>query len=456
MEDLETLYQINLERAEKSERMAFGKLRKKKFRVLRLMKEVKSGVSDLSEKSKYVDDIKHINKELMRIRHSNVEARLKMLKSPAAQKNPQAAAIIMRNIGDDYENQRLLFDVYRCKCNKNRYYEFEVNMYKNVCPSCKITKKVINQPEDTSHDNSSIRNQRLPSSVANNHVNQELEKKELAKKAKLPKKSTAVIQEAGAAGAGGEGERIVKKQPAVRKRKSKEQIQQSYKSEEKEAGEEVGPVTKKARSSSSSESSSSQSSCRAKNGKRERQLPVTLFPPGVLSATNDRSPTYYRYLMQFVENRPEPPKRVMRVLYDEFNSIHLLNSLRCRSTSVKNVLHQYKLYEYESISVDITRKFNGAPVPQIPEYIIHICVERFREVTETASHLKNFGKLPSFEILTHLFLRAEGRDDIAIVLFYDKTSILKSAAHKINLLVEACQENPNCKHNWKHIPHTID
>ncbi len=148
---------------------------------------------------------------------------------------------------------------------------------------------------------------------------------------------------------------------------------------------------------------------------------------------------YRKYLSQFCSDESNViPHNVLKVLYQNFFSIHMLNSLKCRPTSVTNVLLSHNLNMYVHQSVRICRKFNNEPIPKFSEALIDILVQRFQDVSKVAPTIENFGKLPALDILTHLFLRAEKRDDLATIFFLNK--VLDSAAEKLQKLVDRCAD----------------
>ncbi len=175
---------------------------------------------------------------------------------------------------------------------------------------------------------------------------------------------------------------------------------------------------------------------------------------------SDRRLAYRRYISQFAEDAEDIPEWVFNILYEDFNNIHMLNSLKCRPTSVHNTLKLYSadnenLLQYVSQSIRIARIFNAEPIPCFPLPLIEKMVQRFEDVSLCAGSIENFGKLPSFEMLTHMFLRAENRDDLAIIFFLNKASVLKTASTKLHQLILACAASDKTKASWENIPHAI-
>jgi hypothetical protein len=169
--------------------------------------------------------------------------------------------------------------------------------------------------------------------------------------------------------------------------------------------------------------------------------------------SQNRERDYREYLMQFHEDCEPIPEIVKRILYSSFDNIHFLNSLKCKPSSVVAVLKTQEpdIAKYQSYQHKIAKEFNGEPVPELSQVLIDALCVRFAEVAQAASQLTRFGKLPSFEILTHTFLRAERRDDLAIMFFTHKGSIvLRGADVRMRELVFQCAKST--KSDWSFVP----
>jgi ribosomal protein S27AE len=148
-----------------------------------------------------------------------------------------------------------------------------------------------------------------------------------------------------------------------------------------------------------------------------------------------RSPLYKRYLSQFGERVPVIPTEVMRVLYRYLSNIHLQNSIRCRPTPVGNILRTHGFSKWANLSIRITKLFNGDPVPIIPDDLMERLVQRFDLIFRESSKQKQ--KLPSFEFLTNILLRIEGRPDLAKSFALHKTRVvLRRIATDLYTLIE--------------------
>ncbi len=175
----------------------------------------------------------------------------------------------------------------------------------------------------------------------------------------------------------------------------------------------------------------------------------------VKAANSDRVQSYRRqFLAQFDINAPDPPEEVFQLLYNEFANCHLLNSSKCRPTDFASKLKACDLYPHHSIK--LSRMFNNEPMILMPSSLIDALVKRFEDVNIAAAAIPNFGKLPTFEMLTHLFLRAEQRDDIAAIFFIHKPATVLSVPDKhLRLLVDKCHElskTGQCQSDWSCVP----
>tara|TARA_B110000046_G_scaffold72446_1_gene80218 strand:+ start:1215 stop:2240 length:1026 start_codon:yes stop_codon:yes gene_type:complete len=152
-----------------------------------------------------------------------------------------------------------------------------------------------------------------------------------------------------------------------------------------------------------------------------------------------RSPLYRRYLGQFGEDMPEIPTDVMRVLYKYLSNIHLQNSIRCRPTPVGNIMRTHGFSKWAHLAIRITKIFNGDPVPVIASDLIDRLVARFDLIFKEATRQKK--KLPSFEFITNILLRVEGRQDIASCFVLHKTrAVLVRISTSLYEIIDAVRE----------------
>jgi hypothetical protein len=165
-----------------------------------------------------------------------------------------------------------------------------------------------------------------------------------------------------------------------------------------------------------------------------------------------RSPLYRRYLSQFGDDVPVIPTEIMRVLYRYLSNIHLQNSIRCRPTPVGNILRTHGFAKWSSLAIRITKIFNGEPVPVIPKETINRLVERFETIFHEASRHKK--KLPSFEFITNILLRIEGRSDLAASFALHKTrSVLRRISAELTSLIENVKlSNNTTSLQWDNVP----
>ncbi len=165
----------------------------------------------------------------------------------------------------------------------------------------------------------------------------------------------------------------------------------------------------------------------------------------------DRLQAYKKFLSQFADDVLPTPQEILVVLYRNFNFIHVFNSSKCRAAPIAAILKNNNLNEYAQQSARISRELNNEPSPKLSWKLIDILLLRFEEITTASSFIVNFDKLPSFDILTHTFLRAEKRDDLANFFYTHKApSVLRSADIKIRELIDKCQTFG--KADWSCVP----
>jgi predicted Zn-ribbon and HTH transcriptional regulator len=163
-----------------------------------------------------------------------------------------------------------------------------------------------------------------------------------------------------------------------------------------------------------------------------------------------RGPLYRRYLSQFAADAPVVPISVMRVLYKYLSNVHLQNSIRCRPTPVANILRTHGFPKWANCSVRITKLFNGEPVPCIPIELLNRLVNRFDLIFQEASTRKK--KLPSFEFITNILLRVEGRDDLAQSFGLHKTrNVLRRIFTELCDVIR-CVSQTSQEFTWDHLP----
>jgi len=165
-----------------------------------------------------------------------------------------------------------------------------------------------------------------------------------------------------------------------------------------------------------------------------------------------RSPLYRRYLGQFGDEVPTIPTEIMRVLYKYLSNIHLQNSVRCRPTPVGNILRTHGFPKWANFSIRITKLFNGEPIPVISTPMLDRLVLRFELIFQEAT--KQRQKLPSFEFITNILLRVEGRPDLANSFALHKTrTVLRRITTDLSKLILAIQKDPRSSElSWVKMP----
>ncbi len=159
--------------------------------------------------------------------------------------------------------------------------------------------------------------------------------------------------------------------------------------------------------------------------------------------------TYRKYVMQFAPDACPIPKHVWKLLYESFASIHLLSSLRCKPVPVTKILKDNNLQMYISHSARITKLFNGEPVPVLSHQLIENLLRRWKELRDVAALSTDIKGLPAgIEMLTHVFLLAEGRPDLASAFTTHKTNnVSATQTQKFCQLIEKCARTS--KLSWR-------
>lgn len=161
-----------------------------------------------------------------------------------------------------------------------------------------------------------------------------------------------------------------------------------------------------------------------------------------------RGPLYLRYLQQF-DQTIKIPSDVMKVLYQYLSNIHLQNSIRCRPTPVAAILRMNGMSKWAGFAVRISKEFNGDIIPFMSTGLIDRLVKRFNAIFAVSINDKL--RLPSFEFLTHIFLRIEKEPELAesFLLHKSHKTVVKTM-NVIYRLVDKLQPDPNV--SWDNVP----
>lgn len=154
----------------------------------------------------------------------------------------------------------------------------------------------------------------------------------------------------------------------------------------------------------------------------------------------ERVPLYRRYLSQFSVDAEAIPDEVMARLYLELSTIHLLTSTRCKSTPVANILRNIPGFaRFSSQSIKISKLFNGEPVPVLSHEVMQRMLFRFSVLASVSNMVS--GKLPSFELISHLSLRLDNHNLLSESFLIHKTAnVLRASEQKLKILFAACKE----------------
>jgi hypothetical protein len=149
---------------------------------------------------------------------------------------------------------------------------------------------------------------------------------------------------------------------------------------------------------------------------------------------------YNTYLLQFAPDACQIPKEVFKLLSMCFASIHVLSSLRCRPVPVQKILKENNRQDLIPHAVRISKLFNAEPIPILPHALIARLVHRWHEIRDAANEIPAIKSLPAgFEMLTHVFLLAENRPDLANAFATHKThNISATQTQRLCQLIEKC------------------
>ena len=174
-------------------------------------------------------------------------------------------------------------------------------------------------------------------------------------------------------------------------------------------------------------------------------LPISGAQPGVGGQTrvSHRVPLYKKYLSQFLEDAEEIPSVVMELVYKSLSYVHIMSSVRCRVTTVLQILKNSEHKSFCSQASRICRVFNGEPVPVISVELMSQMVRKFEAICEVGG-LKEFSKrkLHSFEFLSCILFRSEGRSDLAAMVSMHKTkTAIQLADFRIKQIIRVVKQN---------------
>lgn len=409
------------------------------------------GISDIVNRRAAKKTLEHWQVQLENILlHGRQQWQLRISQLFSDVQNPAALAIY-HAILLDFESVPLR-NPERCKC--SRLYRFEVNLHVNICLVCKKVVRVLMGSEDSKTDMISTKNQKTSGNSGQDIFSASsiivpFAKNKISRNTKNNTSKEKIVQLQDTEKNNNNNNHNNKPK---RKRKASDDAKQQVLSlstllrecdtQKNEMYQEKTQKKKRCRKrkiSPNDTETTRQEECI--NDNKEDCL-ITAGGTETISAfpqVFNRSLVYRKYLTQFSEDSIIP-ESLMKLLYEEYFCIHMLNSLKARPTSVQNILIAHNLNQFVHQSVRLARHFNGEPIPMISTSLIDTLVNRFQDVAKCALTIANFGKLPSFEILTHMFLRAENRDDLASIFFLNKVSILDSSAEKLQKLIDKCVE----------------
>lgn len=163
---------------------------------------------------------------------------------------------------------------------------------------------------------------------------------------------------------------------------------------------------------------------------------------------------YKKYLQQFAEDAMEIPQAVWKVLYESLASVHLLSGIRCKPTSVEDILKRHGFHTFIPHSMRITKMFVGDPIPVLRLDLLARLVQRWDELNQAAMRLaqKQGAKctLPGKEMLTHVFLVMENENGLASAFAIHKTNnVSQIHTPKFWMVVEECAKES--KLSWTYL-----
>jgi len=117
-----------------------------------------------------------------------------------------------------------------------------------------------------------------------------------------------------------------------------------------------------------------------------------------------------------------------------------------------NILRTHGFPKWANFSIRITKLFNGEPIPVISTPMLDRLVLRFELIFQEAT--KQRQKLPSFEFITNILLRVEGRPDLANSFALHKTrTVLRRITTDLSKLILAIQKDPRSSElSWVKMP----
>ena len=159
--------------------------------------------------------------------------------------------------------------------------------------------------------------------------------------------------------------------------------------------------------------------------------------------------SYNRFINQFLDTRPEIPERVMGLIYNQLSTIHLLSSVRCRSTPVTSILRAAGETDWLPFSTVISREFNGQCSPRLTQLTIDNIIARFKVITSVTTDKQR--KSLGIDMLTSICLQAEGLEAAAscFVLMKTKAVLRLSGKRLMEAIDMAKLKNP--KIDWSKV-----
>jgi hypothetical protein len=148
-------------------------------------------------------------------------------------------------------------------------------------------------------------------------------------------------------------------------------------------------------------------------------------------AVYKRAPQYMTYLKQFHEDTPPISQKVIQIIYEGLENLHLMLPEKVKRTPVIKILRKNGLSHMTDMAIRIVKRIRGEPIPKFSQDLIDRLHKRFKNICDEDSGKK----IPNVEFLTKEFLRQEGEYDLLKYFKVHKTrKVLRNAKQQLNTL----------------------
>jgi hypothetical protein len=164
-----------------------------------------------------------------------------------------------------------------------------------------------------------------------------------------------------------------------------------------------------------------------------------------------KPPLFLKFLMQFFEDIPDPPSKVIETILHELSKVHIHHTTKVQSTPIGNILRKTNLKEWSWMALRIAmmlKRRSHEPMPVFSQALISRLMKRFEKLVDALmkSRCRNRKKVFNFKFITKVFLVMENEFSLAELFENHRTrSVIRREDKRVGdtcrILQEEMKEN---------------